>query len=220
MPGHGSFRAVIFDMDGVIVDSEYAYVREQRAFLDDFNIDVSDEELFKMVGCSNATWMRILASWWERGGYGVFTPEEAVARFREWEADVTFDYAALKNPGVSETIETLRGRGVRVALASSSRMDNIREVLAACDLSDSFEVVVSGEQFRESKPHPEIYLHTCELLGLDPGVCCCVEDSTYGIEAGKRAGLTVFAKREERFGFSQAQADAIIDAIPDLLNVV
>ena len=59
----------------------------------------------------------------------------------------------------------------------------------------------------------------CELLGLDPAVCCCVEDSPYGIEAGKRAGLTVFAKREERFGFSQDEADAIIDGVPDLLAV-
>ena len=70
-------------------------------------------------------------------------------------------------------------------------------------LSDAFEYVVSGEQFKESKPEPDIYLHALDLLGLPANRCCCVEDSVPGITAGKRAGLTVIAKREERFGFSR-----------------
>ena len=86
-------------------------------------------------------------------------------------------------------------------------------------LSGKFEPIVSGEQFHESKPDPEIYLHTLDLLGLPAGACCCIEDSVYGIAAGRAAGLTVIAKREERFGFSQEGADRIIDAIPDLLRV-
>ena len=98
-------------------------------------------------------------------------------------------------------------------------MDNILDVLGQCGIRDYFEVIVSGEQFRESKPDPEIYLHTMECLGLEPSECCCIEDSKFGITAGKRAGLTVFAKREERFGFSQASADQILDSVPDLLNV-
>lgn len=217
MPGQFPFEAVIFDMDGVIVDSEYAYAQEERAFLDAHGIDVPDEEIARTVGCSQETFRQTVVSWWERGGYGVLTPEEAIARFNAWGESYVYDYHALMNPGVPETLAALRERGVRLALASSSPMDNIREVLDACGIAGAFEVVVSGEQFHKSKPNPEIYLHTCELLGLDPAVCCCVEDSPYGIEAGKRAGLTVFAKREERFGFSQDEADAIIDAVPDLL---
>lgn len=217
MPGQFPFEAVIFDMDGVIVDSEYAYAQEERAFLDAHGIDVPDEEIARTVGCSQETFRQTVVSWWERGGYGTLTPEEAIARFNAWGESYVYDYHALMNPGVPETLAALRERGVRLALASSSPMDNIREVLDACGIAGAFEVVVSGEQFHKSKPNPEIYLHTCELLGLDPAVCCCVEDSPYGIEAGKRAGLTVFAKREERFGFSQDEADAIIDAVPDLL---
>lgn len=217
MPGQFPFEAVIFDMDGVIVDSEYAYAQEERAFLDAHGIDVPDEEIARTVGCSQETFRQTVVSWWERGGYGTLTPAEAIARFNAWGESYVYDYRALMNPGVPETLAALRERGVRLALASSSPMDNIREVLDACGIAGAFEVVVSGEQFHKSKPNPEIYLHTCELLGLDPAVCCCVEDSPYGIEAGKRAGLTVFAKREERFGFSQDEADAIIDAVPDLL---
>lgn len=124
------------------------------------------------------------------------------------------------NPGVADTIDELRSRGVRVALASSSPMDSILAVLEACDLSDKFELIVSGKDFRESKPNPAIYLYTIEKLDLDASECCCIEDSVPGIAAGKAAGLTVFAKREDRFGFSQDRADAIIDQIPDILGIV
>ena len=63
------------------------------------------------------------------------------------------------NPGVADTIDELRSRGVRVALASSSPMDSILAVLEACDLSDKFELIVSGKDFHESKPNPAIYLY-------------------------------------------------------------
>ena len=98
-------------------------------------------------------------------------------------------------------------------------MVSIEEGLNACGLSDAFEYVVSGEQFKESKPEPDIYLHALDLLGLPANRCCCVEDSVPGITAGKRAGLTVIAKREERFGFSQDAADKIIDQLPELLTL-
>ncbi len=96
---------------------------------------------------------------------------------------------------------------VEVALASSSPLQNILEVLDACGIRESFEAVTSGEQFRESNPDPGIYLHTLALLDLSARDCCCVEDSMPGITAGKRAGPTVYAKREDRFGFSQEAAD-------------
>lgn len=108
---------------------------------------------------------------------------------------------------------------MRLALASSSSHRNIARVLADCGLGGFFEVVTSGEQFHESKPNPEIYLHTLESLGLSAIDCCCVEDSLPGIAAGRVAGLTVIAKREERFGFTQDAADAIIDSIPDVLDL-
>lgn len=145
----------------------------------------------------------MLVDWFERAGKGHFTGEEALARWDEWAHKRPRDYQALINPGAVDTIRELPRRGVRVALASSSPIVSIEEVLNACGLSDAFEYVVSGEQFKESKPEPDIYLHALDLLGLPANRCCCVEDSVPGITAGKRAGLTVIAKREERFGFSR-----------------
>lgn len=212
------FKAVIFDMDGVIVDTEKFYFDTLSDLFSAAGIDVPREQLSTAVGSSYQDFRRNLVKWYALGGECI-SEDEGLARYNAWEAEHKPDFAALLNPGVATTIDELKRRGVRVALASSSPMDNIREVLAACGLSDAFEFVTSGEQFRQSKPNPEIYLHTLGCLGLEARECCCVEDSVPGITAGKAAGLTVFAKREERFGFSQEAADRIIDSIPDLLEV-
>lgn len=211
------FAAVIFDMDGVIVDTEKFYLGTLARLFEAEGIEVPFEDLCVTVGASYKDFKRNLVRWFELGGEHL-AEEEALARYNVWEERNQPDFAALLNHGVVETIAELKRRGVRVALASSSPMSNILLVLEACGLSDAFELVTSGEQFHESKPNPEIYLHTLENLGLPAGDCCCVEDSVPGITAGKAAGLTVFAKREDRFGFTQEAADRIIDAIPDLLE--
>ena len=211
------FAAVIFDMDGVIVDSEAAYKEELRAFAKHLGILVTEQVLNSRVGASHQDFLRLLVDWYARAGHA-FTADEAMNAYRTWADQRPIDFAALLMPGVPETLASLRERGVHTALASSSPMSDIRTVLEACRLEDAFEVLVSGEQFRESKPNPEIYLHTLDLLKLPADACCCVEDSVPGIAAGKAAGLTVFARREERFGFSQAAADVIIDQVPDLLS--
>lgn len=211
------FAAVIFDMDGVIVDTEKFYLGTLAKLFEAEGIEVPFEDLCVTVGASYKDFKRNLVRWFELGGEHL-AEEEALARYNVWEERNQPDFAALLNHGVVEMIAELKRRGVRVALASSSPMSNILLVLEACGLSDAFELVTSGEQFHESKPNPEIYLHTLENLGLPAGDCCCVEDSVPGITAGKAAGLTVFAKREDRFGFTQEAADRIIDAIPDLLE--
>lgn len=209
------YQAVIFDMDGVIVDSERFYYDQLDEMYSAEGIFVPREELCRTVGASYKDFKSNLVRWFAMGGVDL-SPEEAEARYDAWAAVHPADYAALLNPGVRETVAELKGLGVRVALASSSPMDNIMHVLEVCGLSDAFEHVTSGEQFLESKPNPEIYLHTLDLLGLPATSCCCVEDSVPGIAAGKAAGLTVIAKREDRFGFSQELADAVVDSIADI----
>ena len=212
------FQAVIFDMDGVIVDSVRFYYDQLAEMYSAAGMPVAHEELCRAVGASYKDFQGNLARWFAMGGVDL-SVEEAEARYDAWAEEHPADYAELLNPGVRETVAELRRRGVRVALASSSPMGNITHVLDVCGLTGAFEYVISGEQFHESKPNPEIYLHTLDLLGLPASVCCCVEDSVPGITAGKGAGLTVIAKREDRFGFSQDAADFIVDSIPDVLKV-
>ena len=158
------FDAVIFDMDGVIVDTEYYYLGETAAFAKELGLNPTQEELNGQVGTSHQFFLHMLVDWFERAGRGHFTGEEALARWDEWAHKRPRDYQTLINPGAVETIRELPRRGVRVALASSSPMDSIEEVLDACGLSDAFEYVVSGEQFKESKPEPDIYRHALDML--------------------------------------------------------
>lgn len=213
------FDAVIFDMDGVLVDTEFYYQKELERYIDYLQISVTRDELNAIVGSSHRDFQQVLVDWHERAGLGKLSVEAAEARYEVWASAYPCDYRKLLNPGVSETLVGLKERGVRVALASSSPLNNIEEVLDTCGIRDHFEFLVSGEQFKRSKPDPDIYLHAIDRLGLPADCCCCVEDSLYGITAGKRAGLTVIAKREERFGFSQDAADKIIDQLPELLEL-
>lgn len=211
------FDAVIFDMDGVIVDTEIKYMQDEVVFFAEYGIDMKVEDLYGMAGASHQDFCDFVVS--KLGTVGVeLTPDGAWELYGEWEKGRPWNYTELLNPGIAETLAALRERGVRIALASSSPMEKIDQVLDECGIGEYFEIRVSGNDFAESKPNPEIYLHTLERLGLPAEACCCVEDSLPGIAAGKAAGLTVFAKREERFGFSQDHADRIIDSVPDLLS--
>lgn len=212
------FKAVIFDMDGVLIDTELYYWNEIRHFSEDLGLGITKAELDAQVGQSHQTFQRNVAFWLERAGKGVVEPAVAGQMFNDWSKNHVKNYDELLNPGIHETIDELKRRGVRVALASSTPLEGIKEALEGCKLTDAFELVVSGADFTESKPNPEIYLHTISALGLAAEDCCCVEDSVPGITAGKAAGLTVFAKREDRFGFSQDAADVIIDEVPDILE--
>lgn len=213
------FRAVIFDMDGVLFDSEWYYYHELAVFSDAFGLGVTEEERCHMVGNSSQNFFATIQAWWQRAGHGQIDAGRVRKVYYDWAATRSMDYRELLNPGVPQALDALEAHGVRCALASSSPLESINQALDECGLRRSFETIVSGEQFRESKPNPEIYRHALGALGLDAQECCCVEDSLYGIEAGCRAGLTVIAKREDRFGFSQAEADVIIDQIPDVLNI-
>lgn len=216
-----NIAAVVFDMDGVLIDSEYVYRDEIGRFFSANGIDLSVDTLNAQVGASHKDYLAFLEKWWERGkGEKVPGPELArkVDAFNR--AEGPLDYAAILNPGVPETLSELKEQGYRLALASSSLIGNIRHVLDVCGLTDAFELIVSGGDFHESKPNPEIYLHTVAELGLEPEQCAAVEDSIPGITAARRAGLTVIAKREERFGFSQDGADYIADDVPAVLDVL
>src|SRR5699024_12770944 len=99
-----------------------------------------------------------------------------------------------RSPQVRPLLARLRAMGLQIALASSSALVNIRRVLTECELTEAFDVVVSGEAFTRSKPDPEIYQYTMAQLGRTPAECLIVEDSTYDVQAGPAAGGLVAAQ--------------------------
>lgn len=171
-------------MDGVIVDTEPLHKKTERVTLSPFGISLTDGELDSYMGTEASLLM---------------------TRFIErYHLNVTFDvlYASYKSnllrlfgegvppvPGTYDLIRTLSKAGIPIAVGSSSNRELVRLVLSQTGLADLFTAVVSGDDAARSKPHPDIFLEAAARLGVLPGRCVVIEDSTNGVAAAKAAGM-------------------------------
>lgn len=205
-------KAVIFDMDGVLVDSEPEYLGVFRRFLEANHCEVNEEVLQKIAGANSRQTWEIAAQLW----YQEEKPEVVRKLFYEFEPDFVVPYGKVVFPGVEKVLGFLKEKGIDLALASSSSEESIRRMLEETGFAPYFSCVVSGKQFAESKPNPEIYLYALSQLGVTAQEALAVEDSTYGIQAAKNAGLEVAAIKDTRFGYEQSQADYLVEQPADL----
>lgn len=229
MPASAPLDGFIFDMDGVIVDTEMIDHRIQCEFVRAVNAahgEPSDEAGFaSLVGASYAALDRRLREL----THCVWSEGETHRRFVEFDKAqrAGLDYAALFRTETVNVLDTLRLRGVATAVCSSSALAHIEEVLSACGVLDRFDVVYSGENVPQSKPHPQIYLNTLAELSrasgeeIRPERCMALEDSTYGIAAAKAAGIgLVVAYEETRVAIDQSQADAMVHDMTDMQRML
>lgn len=196
-------KAVIFDMDGVLVDTEPLYMHYVLEFYHKFHQKLTYQQVSRLAGSSSYESWRMMGEWW----CPKKTPME-MEQFYSMHVDhEEIDYTQLLNPYVSYILPRLKQEGYRLAIASSSPIEDIKEMCRVNHLEDYFDLLVSGDFFERSKPDPEIYLDTMQKMKVEAEDCVIIEDSNYGIEAGKQAGAFVIAKKDERFGFDQSKAD-------------
>lgn len=210
-------KAVIFDLDGTLIDSELFYLNLLLEFLKGKGMVLPFEKACKTVGAHNSPiWENVARA---HGGSisGKTLRQEYKDEFERKFRDRELDYSQMQFADVLPVLEKLRADGVRMAIASSSSDKIIRRVVEQQNWERFFPVLVSGDNFRKSKPDPEIYRYTMKQLGTAPEETLVVEDSTYGIEAGKAAGVMVAARRDLRFGFHQEKADCLFDDMREIL---
>ncbi len=210
--GANTIRAVIFDMDGVLIDSEPVY---QKHIYEGFVVKypwITREDLYPMAGMSGTEDKIFLAKLMRRDA----SDPDFLKEIEENYAGCQVHYPDIMRPQVPALLQTLHDMGLKVALASSSSGENIATVLTQCGIKKYFDVIVSGYDFQESKPNPEIYLHTMECLDCRAEECLIIEDSDYGIVAGVDAGATVAALRDERFPFDQSRAQFHMDSLDEI----
>lgn len=180
-------EAVIFDMDGVIIDSETDYKQIELDMYAEMGLEMSEEDAVKSMGRVTVDWWRELK---ERFGFEQ-SPEELAEYENKLYLDFLFSDEKQKTmmEGVDVFLKTLRDKGYRVAIASSSTVPAINRVLELFNLEDAFDVRVSGDHVAVGKPAPDIFLRAAELLAIEPEKCMVIEDSGSGILAAKRAGM-------------------------------
>jgi HAD superfamily hydrolase (TIGR01509 family) len=179
--------SVVFDMDGVIVDSEPLWVRARKDLVQQANGRWIPEAETAMMGISSDRWSVYMRDYLELD----MTPEqirdEVIRRMIE-----LYRESVPLIPGAREAIETL-GRRWRIALASGSDRVLLDTVLASSGLTGHFAATVAADDVSEGKPSPLIYLEACRRLDLRPGACVAIEDSGSGIASALAAGMKVIA---------------------------
>jgi HAD superfamily hydrolase (TIGR01509 family) len=212
-----SWDAVIFDMDGIIIDSEENWERARLAVVAEFGGTYHADVARDVMGMSPPEWSRYL-----RDRIGI--PLELARIEREVVRQLIADYQRDRPfyPGAIDVVRTVSGRWP-TALASSSGRDLIDLVISLADLGDAFTVTVSGAEVARGKPAPDVYLKAAELLGVDPRRCVAIEDSANGIRAGKNAGMRVIAVPNAEFppaADAVALADVVLRRIAELTPAV
>ena len=185
-----SFDAVIFDMDGVLVNSEPFYIEVEQTNFRQLGLEISEEEHQTYQGTATDRMWQLIK---ER--HGIEHPVDELVKMTN--SLVTPYFKSLEKmdsmPGVEKLILNLKGKGIPLALASSSYVDVIEIILQKTGLKKYSNVVVSSQMAGASKPEPDIFLLAAQKLGAQPEKCVVIEDSTNGIAAAKRAGMYCIA---------------------------
>lgn len=210
-------KAVIFDMDGVIVDTEpynmkrvYEYVQSQQP-------NAKLEDMYQNAGrVKEDVWTRIASVIGQNKGW-----EETRADYeKNWKPNHPFEipYKEIFREDTITILKWARENGMKTAVASSTAYEKVKEILTEVGVVPYLDLIISGEFFERSKPDPAIYLKTAELLEVSPEDCVAIEDSTVGITAANRAGMKVIALKDDRFGFDRSLSDDEIDSLGDFIE--
>jgi len=197
-------RPIVFDCDGVLVDSEQLAWRAWREVLDRCGISLTDEDISLLTGRTDRDAYAHFAA---RGGlpdYGEFWEELSGITFR------LFDRHLLAFEDAADTLEALHMRGAVMAVASSSPRERLDRSLGATGLAGFFDFVVGGDEVPKGKPAPDLFLAAAAGLRVGPTGCWAVEDTPAGITAAKAAGMTVIAVERGQYGVEDLQAAHLV----------
>jgi len=183
------FQAAIFDMDGVLIDSEPLWRRAEREVFGSVGVDLTKE---MCLGTMGLRLDEVVAHWYKEFAWTGKSPrqveEEVLSAMQRM---VSEEGKPLR--GVHEILEGLQGAELRLAIASSSPFGLIETVIDKLAIRDFFQAFCSADADALGKPDPAVYLRTAAQLAVDPGACLVFEDSLLGVRSAKSAGMTVVA---------------------------
>ncbi len=203
-------KAVIFDMDGVIIDSEPMHTKVVLDVLSSYQVHLSPAELDRFAGMTMHSVNSAL-----KAEYDIQAPlEEIIACEIKGMIRHTLEDPQQPIDGIREILNYLEKNRIPAAVASSSPKELVQAVVSRLELDDYFKFLLSGENVTQSKPHPEIYLQAAARLNIDPADCLVIEDSKNGTIAAKEAGMTCIGFQNLNSGLQDlSRADIIVDTL-------
>lgn len=181
-------EAVVFDMDGTLVDSESVSAASWRATAAELGFSWPDSVGRTLIGRNVASCMRLLTDHLQGDA-------ELAERAMQLHIDlfnIMAEHDLQLMSGAREALQALRGAGVRIGLATSTHRQRAEQRLARFELLGTFDAMVFGDEVERSKPHPDIFIEGARRLGAEPARCAAIEDSFNGVRAGHAAGMHVF----------------------------
>jgi len=208
------FRAVIFDLDGVLADSELWWNQIDANLLAEYGVSDHGQYHRNVLGVS----YRLAIEFYKKA-FGISVPTDKMMRRR---GEIATDFFATQIglfPSTREVLQELQRMNLRLAVATSSVKASAGPFLERHDLTAIFDVIVTGEDVEHGKPAPDIYLLTAEQLGVPAAACLVIEDSLSGVASGKAAKMRVAAIPDTRFvdpGEYRKQADYVVKSLKEI----
>jgi HAD superfamily hydrolase (TIGR01509 family) len=213
--GPGEIEAIVFDLDGVLLESESAWVEVKKEFTEESGGHWKDSARLDMLGMSSTEWSRYMH---DELAVPV-SPERISSEVADRLVKRYRDQLPLL-PGAVDAVRSL-ARHWPLGLASSSNRNVIDLVVRESGLVDAFRVTVSSEEVERGKPAPDVYLEAASQLGVDPNRCVAIEDSTNGIRSGHAANMAVIAVPNQDFPpepDALALAELTLDSLEELTS--
>jgi len=206
-----SKKAVIWDMDGVIVDTAQYHLKGWQMVFRKRGANYTEEDFRRNTGKRSDSIIKNVLG--EKIAQG-----EIIAITRE--KDETFRQLMGQNirpfPGVLKLITSLKEHGFKIAIASSAPMENIQLITQSLKIHNRFDAIISGWETTKGKPHPQIFLRAVEKLGVEAEDCIVIEDAISGVTASQRAGIRCIAVTNTTPRKDLREADLVIDTLEEI----
>jgi HAD superfamily hydrolase (TIGR01509 family) len=211
--GEDMIKALIFDMDGVIIDSEPIHIQLTVDVLKDVGVTPQDDEIYEFIGVRNEEMWETLK---KRHGINE-SIEQLMARQKAYKMERFINNKLEPIDGVLDLLRAAKRKGLSIALATSSPRYFAKYILKAVKAAVFFDELVTADEVSNGKPDPEIYLKAASALGVLPEECLVIEDAYYGILAAKKAGMKCIGFKNPNSGNQDtSMADYVVTSLQDI----
>ena len=206
-------KAVLFDMDGVLIDSEPLHAKAFQLAMKEYGLELSEEYCYQFIGRTDRDFARTLVNKYNLN----YSEDDLLNSKNEMLSKLEVEVGYPVIDYVKDLVIDLHSNNIKLAIASSSPMEAIKQTAKKLELTEYFDEYVSGTELKHSKPAPDIFLKAAQMLFVDPSECLVIEDSCHGVCAAKAANMTCIGFYNPHSGKQDlSKADMIIEGFDEV----